>query len=513
VLFCYPTRVYIVLIFITMDYSLNVKHIKYTVTDDTNENYKIYRDDLYKFIKIFRYVMNKKNKTTIYKIQNKEKRKRAIKVYNELYNYVLNMKSFVINTNLKFNGKKLIGLPRPSQITPEFIKLILSILKHDAAAHDMSSNTDTAGVIMNNLPNDVITKIYKSIQNCELTNGSISSQNQGNKSLLKQSVMPGLYNNMFRAVIVPTDCTYGPTEIGIPRILVNTYMNDLSIGDRYAVVITRQPMLVYSAPMTVTVIRPIDGQYVRIHPSIIKHANADFDGDQLIMTIYHGCVAVTSIPLALSGMFSMNVGFGMTKMTFPQPVVVRMHKYDHIVENDTCFYGRMYKYVKSANGRKSNTMKHLTDTLRCISELYGSRKAYAFYEYIERVCYSTDDVFPIKNYAADDPVCNYIVRSGIQSSADMLTEKTTEWFPIKNHLDKIVKFCVEYLLSATNISNQYTSTIRIQQVLQNVYIDDDVNVMFRYDSTKEPMFISTAIDFLDPSLFMSEHTLNYILDM
>jgi len=81
------------------------------------------------------------------------------------------------------------------------------------------------------------------------------------------------------------------------------------------------------------------------------------------------------------------------------------------------------------------------------------------------------------------------------------------------YLDKIVKFCVEYLLSATNTSNQYTSTIRIQQVLQNVYIDDDTNVVFRYDSNKSPLFISTAVDFLEPSLFMSEHSLNYILNM
>lgn len=499
-----------------MDYSSDMRLINYTVNNDVPDECKISRDDFFKFIKIFRYVMNKKNKAGIYKIQNADKRSRAIRVYNNLYNYILNMKSFVVETNLKFNGKKFIGLPRPSQITPEFIKLVLSILKHDACANDESAT----GIIMNSLPNDVVTKIYKSLQNCDLTNGSISSQNQGNKSLLKQSVMPGLYNNMFRAVIIPTDSTYGPSEIGVPRIMVNTYMNDTSLGDRYAVVITRQPMLVYSALMTVTAIRPIDGSYVRIHPSIIKHANADFDGDQLIMTVYHGSVAVASIPVALSGMFSMNVGFGITKMTFPQPVVVRMHKYDGAMDagRDKAksgaerLYAAIYRAVKRANGARANTKKHLTDTLRCISEVYGSAAAYEFYVHVERICYGTDDVFPIVDYAASDTVCRYIVESGIQSSADMLAEKTTEWFPIANHLDKIVKFCVEYLMSATTISNQYTSTIRIQQVLQNVYVDEDLNVVFKYDSGTEPFFICALVDFMSPSLFMSEHTLNHILD-
>lgn len=92
----------------------------------------------------------------------------------------------------------------------------------------------------------------------------------------------------------------------------------------------------------------MDGQYIQIQPSIIKHANADFDGDQLILTIYP--MAVTNIPVALSGIFSMNVGFGLTKMTFPQPIVVRMHKYDHLISNDNSFHGSIYKTVKTANG-------------------------------------------------------------------------------------------------------------------------------------------------------------------
>lgn len=495
-----------------MDYTQNIKCINYTVKSDIPSSCKIKRDDLFKFIKIFRYVMNKKNKTTIYKIQDSEKRKRAITVYNSLYNYILNMKSFVVETNLKFNGKKIIGLPRPSQITPEFIKLVLSILKHDSGGHDTNSDRNTAGIIMNNLPNDIVTKLHKSIQNCDLTNGSISSQNQGNKSLLKQSVLPGLYNNMSRSVIIPADNTYSPTEIGLPRIMINTYMNDKSYGDRYTVVISRQPMLVYTALMTATIIRPIDGQHICIHPANIKHANADFDGDALILIVYFGSTAVVSIPVALSAMFSMNVGFGITKMTFPQPIVVRMHKYDHLLSDD-CFYGSIYNNVKRFNGNKSNTLKNLSDTFRCVSELYGSKQAYDFYKYIEKFCYNNNNVFPIKDYSQTDKVCRYIVESGIQSSMDILIEKTTDWFPIKNHLDKIIKFCVEYLLSATNISNQYTSTVRIQQVLQNVYIDNDLNIVFKYDNTKEPFFISTLIDFMSPSLFMSEHTLNYILNM
>lgn len=490
-----------------MEYSRNISSIRYKLTDEISDNYKIDAIDFFKFIKIFRHIMNKKNKNSIVNIKNPSVRRRCIYLYNKLHKYILDLKPFIVKTNLKFNGQHFIGLPRPYQMTPDFIKIILNILKRDENSKNDEKKSE---VLINSLPNDVIMKIFKNIKNCDLTNGSISSQNQGNKSLLKQCVMPGLYNNMFRVVILPTDSSYSPHEIGLPRIFVNTFLRDTCLGDRFGIIISRQPILTYSSLMTIIKIRPVDGRCMYIHPALIKQANADFDGDQLILMIYHGATAVLRIPVTLSGMFSMNVGFGLNKFTFPQPVVVRMNKYDYMLDDDQ--YGLYYKYVKNLNENSSNTCKHLTDTLRMITELFGSEKAFDFYNYVEKIAYTVDDIFPILDYSSEDVVCNRIVRSGIQSSVEMLEEKTTEWFPIKNHLDKIIKFCVEYLLSATNISNQYTSTIRIQQVLQNVYIDEFMNVVFKFDADREPMFISTLIDFMEPGLFMSLHSLNYILN-
>lgn len=492
-----------------MNYSKHSSVIKYSLSNDVPDEYKIDSARFIKFVKIFRYIMNKKNKNSIINIKDRTTRGRCINIYNKLYNYILNLKPFIIKTNLKYNGKKFIGLPRPDQMTPEFIKTILNILKWDNSSKKIS---DVSDVLINSLPNEIVTKIYKNMKNCELTNGSISSQNQGNKSLLKQCVMPGLYNNMFRIVILPTDSSYDPYEIGLPKILTNTFLNPACIGDRYGIIISRQPILTFSSLMTTIKIRPVNGRCMYIHPSLIKQANADFDGDQLILMMYHGATAVLRIPMSLSGKFSMCVGFGINKLTFPQPVVVRMNKYDYLLLNSENSYGRYYTYVKTINGNTKNTLKNLTDTMRMISELNGSEDAYEFYKYVENIAYGVRDIFPIINYTSSDKVCRMIVDSGIQSSREMLEEKTTDWFPIKNHLDKIIKFCVEYLLSATNISNQYTSTIRIQQVLQNIYIDDNLNIVFRYDVNKDPMFIDTLIDFMEPALFVSNHTLEYILD-
>lgn len=109
-----------------MNYSKQSASIKYSLKNNVCDDYKIDSADFIRFIKIFRYIMNKKSKNAIVNIKNRGARVRCISIYNKLYNYILKLKPFIIKTNLKFNGKKFIGLPRPDQMTPEFIKTVLN---------------------------------------------------------------------------------------------------------------------------------------------------------------------------------------------------------------------------------------------------------------------------------------------------------------------------------------------------------------------------------------------------
>jgi len=117
----------------------------------------------------------------------------------------------------------------------------------------------------------------------------------------------------------------------------------MCLGDRYGIIITRQPILIYYSLITVIKIRIIDGPFMKIHPSLIKHANGNFYGDAMNLILTHGASAIFTIPKTIYGMFSITVGYGVNKLTFPQPMVVRMYKYDHLLLNSNTLYGKINK--------------------------------------------------------------------------------------------------------------------------------------------------------------------------
>lgn len=503
-----------------MDFTSTPKKFKYTYS---NRHIKpqISHEEMLNYIKMMRYVNNNNVKSSISKILDSNTRQKCIKLYNELHKKIYHAKPMIVRTNLQFGGANHIGTPKPCQMTPDYLRNLSILIKKDMI-YDKADSIADGYCGVDGLPNDILKNTYESMKTCELVNGSVVTQLQGNQSMLRQVGISGSYDFMARATILPASYDRSPNEFGVPQTLLNLFLNLKSFNDRCSLVIARHPLLLFYALISTLSIYVTDDECFRIHACYCKNANADFDGDALTMAIYHGSSVMYSIPLRLSPYFNMRAIFGFTRISFTQPMIVRMYHFENLLRDRDDWCGFVYRFVLDLETKKSHKKNQvttirdkLTKTLRFVAETMGSHKAYEWYMTVNDICYKntidTDRIFPIQNYSADDPVCAAIAKSGTASSMDVLQQVNSD-FPIKNIIEKTIEYCINYTLSATKIAEQYTHGMRLQKLTEWTTIDQNWHVVFGFNHSEEATPLITLIDLIEPMMYMSEHTVEYLLN-
>lgn len=500
-----------------MDFTSAVKKCKYTYSNH-HSTPQISHEEMLNYVKMMRYVNNTNVKTSISRIIDPKVRQECIQLYNDLHKKVYCAKPMIVKTNLQFGGVNHVGTPKPCQMTSDYLRNLSTVIKKDVI-YNMADSASDGYCGVDGLPNDILKNTYDNMKTCELVNGSVVTQLQGNQSMLRQVGISGSYDFMARATILPAAYDRSPNEFGVPRTLLNLFMNLESFSDRCAIVIARHPLLLFYALFTALRIYATPDECFRIHACYCKTANADFDGDACTMTIYRGSGAIYSIPLRLSPYFNMRAIFGFTKISFTQPMVVRMYYFEYLLLGRTDWCGSVYKFVSSLEQNKTKNSatirEKLTKTLRFVAETMGSKKAYEWYMAVNDICYKntpdTDRIFPINNYSANDPTCVAIAESGTAGSMDVLNQIESS-FPIKNIIEKTIDYCINYTLSATKIAEQYTHGMRLQKLTEWTTIDNDWDVVFGFNNNEEPSKLISLIDLIEPMMYMSEHTVEYLLN-
>jgi hypothetical protein len=385
--------------------------------------------------------------------------------------------------------------------------------------------------------NNVLQRLWKSMNEAELVNKSIKDQTQGGKSFLKQFVIPGKMLNCLYGKVLP-DPTLRPDEIGLPGHVMESVFKGVNMN-RIAAIVKRDPVFSIDAITTFTRVKTTDYPYITLPSEIITNKQLDFDGDNVSVVLVNSGRCFIETLMRLSPKVQMYCQFYRTRLSFSQTNPFRVagllkslrsslreveigvrggggggentEHYDAAVRDA---FGDTFAYCHSRMFSRSpdRASVQLNETLVSLSQQYGARVPYGFVTRVRELSFgggfNDRRIYPVGPDAHEQAF--HVAASGSKGTPDgvkNMFETTTEEDTIQAETLEYAKLFIEV---KSLIRKQGHNAKKMDSAFQNVIVNHDDHLTMRVNNVIYDL--GHVINYLQREWIMSDLTIQCLLN-